>query len=303
MDSRLAPRSLAVACLMAAALTACPSSQEEEPEPAKPLASADAAQAAAQEICGAIFNCECELSISYADEAACIEDQRATIQDNIDQLLAEGGTWNEDCAGELLWTWKQWDCAGPSEALYTANFDYRECPLVRGELGEGEYCNVGLGYEPCAQGLRCSEGQCTQAPTLPVPLGQPCQIDWEELPCVSGAYCGYDPDIGENVCEAIPSAGDSCDYNYTNLCGPPSNNLLCSPDNVCISAPGEGESCEDALICDVGLYCDGGQDFTCQPRRELGQGCGADAVCPVDASCIGNICVADEALLCGADFI
>ncbi len=35
-----------------------------------------------------------------------------------------------------------------------------------------------------------------------------------------------------------------------------------------------------------------------QERFELGDSCGADAVCPVDASCVSSVCIADPAAVC-----
>jgi hypothetical protein len=194
-------------------------------------------------------------------------------------------------------TMSDWECLGPNMAARESSFSPVSCPVLKGVLGVGGNCyRTSLG-DDCQAGLLCLSGTCVEAPPLPAQIGQPCGYD--DLPCESGSYCDWSmPDYNIRICQPLQQAGDACtDEQY--LCGPASNDLICEA-GICTLTPGEGESCQEWNLCAPGLYCDGGQDFTCQPRQELGEGCGGDAVCPVDASCITNICEADPAVICNA---
>ncbi|MCA9687265.1 MAG: hypothetical protein KC457_34210, partial [Myxococcales bacterium] len=266
--------------------------------PATPIAEDQAAHDLAVQICAGLFDCDCSDASYYDDEAACVEARSAEIQLELDVFLDEGWQWNNECAGELLWTWRNWACLGPDSARSAANFDTRRCPLFHGTLDKGEFCYF-TGYgDPCAPGLSCYDEYCVDAPQLPIPTGSSCGNGWEQLPCEAGSYCKYEYLDGSNTCTPYPKAGDGCDPGSGTLCGPSSLDLICDPETAkCVGAPGEGETCELG-ICAPGYYCDGGLDFTCQPRQDIGEGCGADVVCPVDASCINNECVLDPPLAC-----
>jgi hypothetical protein len=274
--------------------------EEEEDLPAVPIAADDAPRELAEQICGNLFACECAISAGYVDQADCVAQQTAQIEMNMGTVLDGGGSWNAECAGEMVKTWSKWDCNGVTTALHDASFDPKLCPVLKGNLGPGAECwNMGI-VDPCREGLSCMGGSCIESPSVPVPVGGVCEIQWETLPCEAGSYCTWMANSEQRICVARPHLGDSCNPDDDVLCGLPSYDLICDPPTgTCIAAPTTGEPCfEQYLLCGPGNYCDGGKDFTCQPRRELGDGCGADAVCPVDASCIGNICTADAAAVC-----
>ncbi|KIG11998.1 hypothetical protein DB30_02150 [Enhygromyxa salina] len=270
---------------------------KDEDEPAVPIEADDAARALAEQICGDLFSCECANSTAFVDQADCVEQKTEQVQQDLDAIL-ESGTWNAECAGELAKTWTNWECHGPLTAQHESPYDPRACPVVKGTQGPGADCwTMGLG-DTCSPGLACIDQVCIEAPTFPVPIGGVCEYQWETLPCEAGSYCAWNG--GEQaICVARPQAGDPCNPNNEYLCGSSSYDLICDQSSAtCIAAPGTDEPCFDGFLCGPGNYCDGGKDTTCQPRRELGQGCGADAVCPVDASCVANICTANAPAVC-----
>ncbi|MFO7563110.1 MAG: hypothetical protein R6X02_10745 [Enhygromyxa sp.] len=282
--------------LLSVALIGCKPADPPEDQPPAPVGPEDAAESFARQICASLYACEeCSAQAgNFAGEDACIEELRAEFQQSIDEALGAGGTWDADCAGELVRAWAIWDCLGPVSANRQASYDRRLCPVVKGSVAAGDDCVVSSIGDNCNEGSVCVSGVCVQT-EVPIPLGQVCEFDWQELPCVSGTYCAYDGETRR--CQPLPSEGDDCDAGYT--CGPTSRNLLCNYDSLtCELGPGVGEPCFQGSSCGPGLYCDGGKDFTCQERFELGDGCAADAVCPVDASCIGNICTADPPAVC-----
>jgi hypothetical protein len=293
-------RSICLLSLVLLGATACKTADGTDggdDQPAEPIEVDDAAEVLAQQICAQLFTCECPNTLDYADQADCVATMSAEIGGQIDSALSAGGIWDAECAGDLAEAMSDWECLGPDVAAATASFSPLLCPVLKGNVGLNGNCNRSTLGDDCQVGLLCLNQVCIEQPTLPVPIGGVCGYD--DLPCVSGSYCDWDDSYNVRICHASPAAGDACAQdNYP--CGPQSNDLICSEAGICEPAPGEGESCEAALLCAPGLYCDGGQDFTCQPRRELGDGCGADAVCPVDASCISNICEADPAAVCNA---
>ena len=75
--------------------------------------------------------------------------------------------------------------------------------------------------------------------------------------------------------------------------------MICDwESSKCVRLPAIGESCADTSRCRGNAYCDGGQDFTCQPLQEVGEGCSSNAVCTADARCEGNICTQAPAKVC-----
>ena len=264
-------------------------------QPIGPVQEDDAAQVMTEQICAQAFECSCPNSMDFADQAACVSSISAELSNFIDPVLSSGGTWDADCAGQMLDAMRDWSCQGPVLAERESSYDPRACPTLKGSLGAGNDCYDYAFGDECQVGLMCLNGTCVQQPTVPVPIGQSCF--YGDLPCENGGYCDYDPNGGDFICFEQPLLGDPCATNTSYPCGPENSDLYCK-DGTCVAAPAEDESCQDIFLCAPGLYCDGGQDFTCQPRQELGEGCGGDAVCPVDASCVMNLCEADPAAVC-----
>lgn len=281
--------------LLALTVIGCKTEQPPEEQPPAPLAVEDAAEQLARQICAGLFACSCSAT-GFDGEDACVDQLSADFQSQIDDLLAWNGSWNAECAGQLLAAWSDWECLGPVSARRQANYDARVCPVVKGTLAAGDPCIASQIGDECGEGSVCVAGVCIDT-DVPVPLGSECEFDWQELPCAADSYCGYGSDGESRTCLALPVAGDPCDGGYQ--CGPSSLNLVCDYDTqTCVIGPAAGEPCHDGISCGPGLYCDGGKDFTCQERFELGDGCAADAVCPVDASCINNFCQADPPAVC-----
>ncbi|HVI04036.1 MAG TPA: hypothetical protein VM869_35335 [Enhygromyxa sp.] len=298
-------RALPLLSLVVASVFGCKPEDEQEQPPA-PIAVEDAAEAFARQACKSLLACECAGSDNYSSEDDCIQNLSEHYQTEIDERLDGGASWNAECAGQLLATWSQWKCLGPNEASAQAPFDPRVCPLVKGNLGPGSECQRSDLGDNCAEGSTCVSNVCV-ATVVPIPLGSTCEFDWQQLPCEDGSYCGLDSSgSGERICKALPELGDACTLDEGYLCGPGSLGLVCNYEALqCELMPAVGEPCYEGFMCGPGNYCDGGKDFTCQERFDIGDGCGADSVCPVDASCINNICEADPAAACvlvGLDF-
>lgn len=289
-------RTLASLALVITSLVGCKPAEEQPPAP---IAAEDAAEAFARQICNGIFTCTCSNAPNYASIEVCVDELSADFQTQIQERLDQGADWNAECAGQLVAAWSQWECLGPAAAQAQAFYDRRLCPVLKGSIPAGGNCVLSTLGDDCAPGLQCMSGTCV-ATTVPVPVGLTCNYDWQELPCEEGSYCGYDTNTGERVCKRHPVAGDVCTWDEGYLCGPGSLGLVCNYETMtCEPLPGVGEACFDGFYCGVGSYCDGGKDFTCQARFDIGDSCGADAVCPADSSCVGNVCEADPAAVCG----
>jgi hypothetical protein len=272
--------------------------EDEQEQPAAPVVADDAAETFARQICNSLFTCTCTNAPNYASIEVCVDQLSADFQAQIDELLANGASWNAECAGQLVAAWSSWECLGPNHAFAQAPFDPRVCPIIKGDVAPGGDCDPSQLGDDCRDGSVCVSGVCVTT-TVPVPLGVTCEYDWQQLPCEAGSYCGYDPALSERVCKPLPVLGDSCTLDDGYLCGPGSLGLVCNYETLrCEAMPAIGEPCFEGFQCGPGTYCDGGKDFTCQERFELGDGCGADAVCPVDASCENSVCQADPAAIC-----
>jgi hypothetical protein len=292
--------------LAALSLAACkpedPPAEDEPPPP--PIAAEDAAQKFAETICAGLYECECESAEQrFADQGDCVDRFRARYTDLIDSTLLAGGTWDDECAGQRAAAWSKWGCLGPAMAARAASFDPLVCPVLKGvlEIDETACLRNELG-DQCGPDLMCVYNVCEPAPELPVSIGEPCRHGGFPLPCEDGAWCTFNSDTPDGICQALPNAGDPCHADVGDSCGPTSRGLICD-DSVCVAAPGPGEPCYNGTQCEPSSYCDGGKDFTCQPRFELGDFCGANTVCPVDATCSGNICVAVTPQICGLAYL
>jgi len=272
--------------------------EEPEEQPPAPLELDDAAEALARQICAGFYQCSCPANGEFASEAECVDQLDSDLQASIDTWLDAGASWNADCAGQMLAAWSTWECLGPGLARREAAYDPRVCPIVKGNRPVGSDCSTSQIGDDCAEGLVCISGVCVET-VVPVPIGDVCEYDWQELPCAADSWCAYDDNSEQRICQPLPSVGDSCDWSEGYLCGPGSLDLVCNGETlICEPGPAVGEPCFEGIACGPGLYCDGGKDFTCQERFEIGDGCGADAVCPIDASCIANVCQADPPAAC-----
>jgi len=280
--------------LAAAALFACEPANPE-PAPPPPIESADAALLFAEQICDSLYACDCSINHIFASQAACVTFRRDEYQALID-LLLQDGTWDADCAGRMREAWARWQCMGPSAASQDEFYDPLTCPIIKGTAGVDEPCERTALGDLCAPGLQCLANVCVDV-SLPVAIGDVCRFSWQNLPCVDGAFCAYNFETALDICVASPAPGDSC--SDTGQCGIAADGLVCDNSvGICEVAPGPGEPCADQNTCAPGNYCDGGKDFTCQPKFGIGDGCSANAVCPVDATCQSNVCTAVEAAVC-----
>lgn len=291
-------RSLWSMIVVASLALACkPSDDDGQPTPVTAEA---AAEVFAQQICAGMFACDCPSAVE--SEAACVAELRSNIDSALQTRLGDAPVWNEDCAGQLVASWADWGCAGPSAALRTTDFDAESCPVIKGTKLAGAECSRFRLGDDCAPGSACVGNVCVET-AVPIPSGQVCGFDWNEVPCVDGDSCTYDEALEAQICKPNPSVGDPCNPSYQVFCGPIAGDLLCGSTGVCEPRSGLGGPCTtEYLSCSPGLYCDANQDLSCQPQTEIGESCTTSAACPEDSACFGNICQPLSARACSLLF-
>lgn len=282
--------------MTAAALFACQQPSEQEPPP--PLQFESAPATLADQVCSGLYACACNNANDFSSQAACVTEKRSEYELLTAGLLAAGAVWDPDCAGRMLEAFSRWECIGPSAAAQESLFDPWLCPVFKGPVPVGADCNtVSFFGDLCVPGSTCLGGTCTEV-SVPAAVGERCRYNWDDIPCATGSYCTYSDELEDEVCVALPLAGDPCESDWH--CGPASNGLHCDlAATICAAAPSAGQPCGSQNRCAPGNYCDGGKDFTCQPKFELGDGCSGSAVCPDDAFCSSNnICEPTQAQAC-----
>ncbi|MFV8753238.1 hypothetical protein ACNOYE_22040 [Nannocystaceae bacterium ST9] len=305
-------RSLPPIALVLALLPACmPGMPGKSGEPQlDPVGEDEFAASAAEAICAQLFACQCGDNqftpetepLPWADEAACVAEKQPVFQAILDEALATGGDFSETCAAEYVASLERPECLSAWEYVGGGGkyYDGLLCPIVVTEREVGDPCQS-IGYEAtitndCGAGKVCSYQTfaCVESGPLPAIENQSCEAGGVDLPCADGLRCSYTNEDGQR-CQAELALGDPCP-NYT--CN--SDALYCDYGTMtCQAAGAAGASCE-SMSCGPGLFCDGGQDFTCVPQFEYGESCASDTVCADDGSCIDNVCVAPSPIACYA---
>jgi hypothetical protein len=156
------------------------------------------------------------------------------------------------------------------------------CPLS-GECGcaalggEGDSCENFDVDPPCAPEFVC-DVVCKQ----PAALGEPCNPEASQPPCVTDAYC----DADTLVCMEKLAAGEACET------GPQCLSTDCEA-GTCADYGQAGDPCDlGDPSCDANLHClltDGG--YACVTGRELGEACEAyNGQCPLGSYCVAGVC-------------
>ncbi len=87
-------------------------------QPATPLEVDDAAAVLAEQICSAVYDCNCPNNIElYVDEADCVASHTNQFDQNIHTVNAESVTCEHQCAREQAKTMRDWGCVGKSGAM------------------------------------------------------------------------------------------------------------------------------------------------------------------------------------------
>ena len=302
---RLLP-SIALCLLL---LPACTTPQPDGPDEivATPVSADQFANQAAVASCAQLFECECgdnpvtpqSEPLPWASEADCVAEKEPEFQATLDQVLATGGAFSDECGGEYIAAIQRtacktaWDYVLSGEATYNPVL----CPLAVHEQAIGAECDPWASTltNDCGEDKYCAyeTNTCVARGPIPVAKGGNCDGGYYDFPCEEGLVCGYDGN--GNTCQPPAKAGDPCP-NYSCL----GADLTCDSNTlICIANATEGEPCEQRS-CAAGLYCDGGMEFICVAQYEAGHGCANDSVCAEGGRCIGNVCQPPEPLACNS---
>jgi len=200
----------------------------------------DYAQALAEAICGPQFACGCG-DLSYANEQQCVDERKAILEMRAAAAQAEGLTYDESCSEIELNYYADLGCAPDTKDIACV-----VCNAYHGDLEEDAACESGQsGYTPCAQGLECRDGVCTN----------PCQET------------------------EIVGQGGTCDFE-TKVCDPDADLYCDGMTLTCLAAPKVGEPCVN-LFCGNEAWCNGEDPGgpICMPLRALDELCQADRQC------------------------
>jgi hypothetical protein len=239
-----------------------------------------------QEICEVTLSCSCTVP-AYASVEACVADYDAEEERHRSLAAANGVTYNEGCFDVLLGVIQEVGCATD----YDDDIDLcsEGCSLIHGDKPVGAACTQfgdAEEFSDCGNRLLCAEGTCVDLCNR-LSAGAAC-VDAEFSPlgqCGDDLYCDFfgslkcEPLSGvggpcgaiggckdglvcgaADTCEALPGAGETCDFECA-------GDLVCNEASLCATPPGEGEAC--VFECAPGLECDD-----------------------------NNVCVASEPLLC-----
>jgi hypothetical protein len=144
-----------------------------------------------------------------------------------------------------------------------------------------------------------SNADCEYILTGDVPVGDPCDDDFE---CVPGAYCdGFEDSSCDTVknCRMGLGVGQNCDT------------VRCLPELECVrdGAGGNNSTCEDGSAgskcsdsreCNANMYCSAN---ICSPDTSTGADCVSNFQCPGNDFCVNGSCgdVSQENALCDTE--
>lgn len=223
-------------------------------------------------------------------------------------------------------------CQDGLQCTYLNGAGVGECPICLGPAQAGESCVNP--YRECAEGLLCDWNEEVCRPLGDVGdecydwnCREDLRCDYTNYECVElladGQEC-YDHyscqsgfcDFIDYTCKTGGEAGDPCETHAECITG------ICDMNAevwVCIDYAQPGEPCEEDYHCDYG-YCDEGtnlcgridgetcnyreqcqseycdsSNYTCQPKKELGQDCIENSECESGACDYWNsrVCVAE----------
>jgi hypothetical protein len=275
---------------LACSITACKGSGTggDGGTPAQPIPEDELPEAAAAVLCELFVQCSCDDS---EGELACVEDRRATT--NEQQLAAQdaGLLYDDQCAGDLLALSESSGCA-PQFQLDCDTF----CSVYHGEQGVGDPCTIPVADQPtwsdCAQGLWCIVGTCADpcgSNQVGLGLGEMCRDEEGQSLGACDSQQGLWCDFQSRTCMALPGVGEPCFGGE--VCGPGAVCDWSGNEAVCVPVPKLGEAC--TYVCDAGLYCNGidGGEGTCAALPGEGQTCAGGSLCAADHVCnTDNLC-------------
>ncbi len=250
-------------------------------------------------LCDAYYTCECDDVVDpspFTSEENCKAEIEAEALADIDTADADGLTYDEQCAADVLAFIDGLDCTAVGdldlEGLATI-IEGIGCKVFYGTDDVGDPCeNLGNDSDSCVQGALCENGTCAEIEQLPDP-GDDCEGGFEL--CSEGAIC-IDIDGGQDhVCELLPPLGQTC-LGTSDLCD---IGLACDQSSKkCAAAPGDGEECAPPALsaCAEGLYCD---SDTCTELPGGGEPCSMPGnQCGEGFTCQAGTCVTDPPIVC-----
>lgn len=172
----------------------------------------------------------------------------ADLTERFEDALA-GGTIDEDCFEQYLESEVLQGC--PSHSLLSDAIP--GCVALVGSSTKGE--------------------PCLPFSLLTMLPGQGCQ---------DGLFCSFEGVCGDNI-QSTKAAGDPCNPDFPLSCG---YELYCSAAGVCVARVPEGQSCDEPLACELGLFCDGLPEGAgvCAPQVEVGESCDPAEIGSCDGS-------------------
>lgn len=244
----------------------------------RPIDEEDAADAAADLICGLRQECDC------SEDPECDEDVSDAFSELGRQANSRGLTYDRRCMGELV---AKVEAQGCQWAEKGGGKDSCLCKPYYGTRSKGQSCLVvstvdvrglSIPVDTCdAKGV-CRSEQCVPRcwTHTGLPEGEPCSED--SLDCGEGTSC-----TGQ-TCSKEPAPGEPCELGRCEL------GAFCNDDLICTEQRGQGETCDDFRQCES-EYCPNG---TCQPLPGFGEECFGG--CEPGLACVGETCTA---LVCG----
>lgn len=264
----------------------------------------EAAGVVAGTVCSNYFGCGCEeFNDSFTSAEQCRAEQEGEYQRAIDEGEAAGLIYDGDCVERLVDELDDLGCttlSGIETGDLVRLLESQQCKLFYGERTGGQSCDeleLSDG-DDCVRDHQCDDGICKRIEPVPGP-GEPCDIQYIS-PCTGDAVCVDLDEDGENRCEQLPAAGETC-LGIADLC---SAGTYCDQGSkTCTQAPAAGEACAPGILdqnrCSEGTTCD---DGTCVALPTGGESC-VQGRCAEGFTCAGGTCAAEAPLVCGADVV
>jgi hypothetical protein len=139
----------------------------------------------------------------------------------------------------------------------------------------------------CEPGLLCDGSKCVDT----VGAGDPCDA--------TVPLCSADTTCVNSTCQALGTAGATCNALTTNTCASAQGFVCASGTCAQMTILNEGQSClNPEQTCNGMLYCTGTATAkTCVARASLGQDCSV-APCLLSLNCVNGLCSYEELNTC-----
>lgn len=298
MTHRSQLTSVASALLLGAALAvACSDGGDSGPVVGEPVPQDDAPERVPATSCAAFVDCGCDdfVDSPFADEDACEDAVKASLQAGIDEGEAAGLTYDAQCVGDVLAAFAEIECRSLSEIALDADLLQRidiQCKFFYGDAVAGAPCTEldATNGDSCAKGLTCRDAVCRTDATIAA--GQPCMPGDQ---CAYGTVCTSLELDGAATCTDLPAVGETC-LGTADLCDV---DAYCNQaDKTCALLPAAGAACAPQASvlgrrCNVDATC---TDEMCVRSPAAGEPCQGE--CQSGSSCVANVCQIERPFAC-----